>query len=85
MNLEWIPIKTRPLTEEEKSLEYVVDCDLDYMYDCELPEDGEDVLITTIWGSVSTDVFCNDCDGAYFETFGEDVVAWMHFPKPYEE
>lgn len=94
MNLEWIPIKKRPLTEEERKHfeEHVPDfLDLlksnyyeDTIYDCELPEDGDDVLVTTAWGAVSVDTFCNDCDGAYFEKFDEDIIAWMKLPEPYK-
>lgn len=85
MNLEWIPIKTRPLTEEEKNIDWVIDCCVDYMYDCELPDDGDEVLITTKWGTVATDIFHNDCDGAYFEKFEEDIVAWAFLPEPYKD
>lgn len=79
---EWIPIKTRPLTEEEK--EEYPDCD--FMYDCKLPEDGEEVLVTTSSGYVALDTFCRD-DGCYFECYCDqgDVLAWQPKPKPYKE
>lgn len=79
---EWIPIETRELTEEEKE-EYP---DATFMYDCKLPEDGEEVLVTTWSGDVSTDTFCRD-DGCYFESYCDegDVIAWMPKPKPYKE
>lgn len=84
----WIPIKTRPLTEKEKE-EYA---DLGYsedsissMYDCPLPEDGEEVLITTRYDDVRTDTFYRD-EGCYFETYcdEDDVKAWMPLPQPYK-
>lgn len=77
----WIPIKTRELTEEEK--EEYPDCT--FMYDCPLPEDGEEVLVTTWAGGVDLDTFCRD-DGCYFENYCDegDVVAWMPKPKPYD-
>lgn len=84
----WIPIKTRPLTAEEKEhyadLGYSEDS-IEFMYDCDLPEDGQVVLITDRLGNVEVDTFCRD-DGCYFEdNCGEDdVVAWMPFPTPYE-
>ena len=78
---EWITIKTRPLTEEEK--EAFPDCS--YMYDCQMPEDGQEVIVTTRWG-VRFDIYCKDVDGSYFESYCDDgeVLAWMPFPRPYE-
>lgn len=84
----WIPIKTRPLTAEEKEhyadLGYSEDS-IGFMYDCDLPEDGQEVLITERRGNVVVDTFCRD-DGCYFEDNcdEDDVVAWMPLPAPYE-
>lgn len=84
----WFPIKTRPLTKEEKEryayLGYSEDS-IDSMYDCPLPEDGEEVLITTLHDEVTTDTFYRD-EGCYFETYcdKDDVKAWMPKPKPYK-
>lgn len=79
---EWIPVKTRPLTEEEKEI-YP---DYTFIYDCRMPEDGEEVLVTTIFG-VSTDTYCADDCGCYFENYCDDgeVLAWKHLPEPYKE
>lgn len=79
---DWIPIETRPLTEEEKE-EYP---DYAIMYDCCLPEDGEEVLITTKYG-VRTDTFYRDEEGCYFESYCDEgeVLAWKPLPKPYKE
>lgn len=79
---EWIPIKTRPLTEEEKE-EYP---DFSFMYDCQMPEDQQEVLVSTKWG-VRTDIYYKDVDGCYFENYcdEDDVLAWMPFPQPYKE
>ena len=79
----WISIKTRPLTEEEKE-EYP---EATFMYDCPMPDDGEEVLITTQRGYVYIDTFINDgYFGWYFENFCDDgdVVAWAPMPKPYK-
>lgn len=78
---KWIKIITRELTEEEKEL--YPDCT--FMYDCPLPEDGEEVLVTTWAGNVALDTFCRD-DGCYFEYGCDegDVIAWMHKPEPYK-
>jgi hypothetical protein len=79
----WIPIKTRPMTEEEKEeigLEYA------FMYDCLLPDDGQNVLVTDCYGNVEVDTFCRDYEGVYFETNCDDgeVIAWMPLPQPYK-
>ena len=85
---KWIPIKTRPLTDKEKEeyadLGYSEDS-MSFMYDCHLPEDGEEVLITTRYDEVTTDTFYRD-EGCYFETYcdEDDVKAWMPLPKPYK-
>ena len=77
----WIPIITRPLTEEEKE-EHP---DAIFIYDCHMPDDGEEVFVSTKWG-VSTDTYCAEPDGCYFENYCDegDVLAWQPFPKPYE-
>lgn len=76
----WIPFKTRPLTDEEKQ-EYP---DWAYIFDCPLPDDGEEILLSNgkyVW----TDTFIND--GECYLDGGDDIddgMAWMHLPKPYE-
>lgn len=75
---EWIEIKTRPLTEEEK--EYY--SDIGYMYDCEMPDGGQEILIATITGYVGTDIYLDD---GHFRYFADDVVAWMPFPQPFKK
>ena len=86
----WIPIKTRPMTEEEKEhfSEYADSrCDDNYtMLDCPLPDDGQEVIVSSN-GYVGTDIFCRDsADGCYFEGYDiDDVDAWMSLPQPYTE
>ena len=76
----WIPFKTRPLTDEEKQ-EYP---DWTYIFDCPLPDDGEEILLSNgkyVW----TDTFIND--GECYLDGGDDIddgMAWMPLPKPYE-
>lgn len=84
---EWIPMTTRPMTEEEKDryreqLEYVDDA---VIFNCPLPDDGQEVLIT-VYGETELDTFYNDSvDGCYFENRDiDDVEAWMSKPKPYK-
>ena len=76
----WIPFKTRPLTDEEKQ-EYP---DWTYIFDCPLPDDGEEILLSNgkyVW----TDTFINE--GECYHDGGDDIddgMAWMHLPEPYE-
>jgi len=86
----WHPIKTRPLTEEEKAeLRENPNVDEDIVeakYDCALPEDGQEVLITTkAWNKLAITTFHFDVDGCYFEDWEDvdEVAAWMPLPKPY--
>ena len=90
INDGWIPVKTRDMTAEEIE-ELRESCDLfdsDYSdfwcYDCPLPDDQQDVLITTKWG-VSLVTCTHDDDGCYFDDYDDrdDVLAWMPLPKPY--
>lgn len=92
---EWIPIKYRPLTAKERiafaeyyGVEY---CDTleEKAFDCPMPEDGQEILISTSWGVVE-DVADNDIDGEGFICYGldgngdwEGVEAWMPKPKRY--
>ena len=83
----WVPVTTRPMTEEEKErhreqLEYADDV---VIFNCPLPDDGQEVLITA-YGETELDTFYRDAiDGCYFENRNiEDVRAWMPLPKPYK-
>ena len=81
---KWIPMTTRPMTEEEREhYREWSDVDEAMIFDCELPEDGQEVLVSR-GGYVCVDTFCTD-DGCYFEGVDiDDVDAWMPLPKPYE-
>lgn len=81
---EWIPIKKRPLTELEKD---IYPEGTDFIYDCDLPGDGQDVLITNQFHFICVDTFCRDENGCYFETWcdDDDVLAWMPLPEPYKD
>lgn len=85
---KWIPVKTRKLTHEEEQYMYEnSDYYYNYMFDCRLPEDGEEVLITTSTGEVTTTKFYDaGLEGSYFAFYEDegDVIAWMHLPKPYK-
>lgn len=76
----WIPIKTREMTDEEKERHP----ESTFMWDCPLPDDAQDVLISTSWGDVKICTFCVDEYGSYFDEMDEDdVLAWMPLPEPY--
>ena len=86
--LQWIPVITRDMTEEEKTemfekWEYCTDDDC-WMYDCPLPEDGQEVLVSTMCG-VSIDTFVID-EGCWFENHPDrgEVFAWMPLPETYK-
>lgn len=85
---EWIPIEVRPSTEEEKEYytEHEYPVDFMMMYDCPMPDDGQEVLITTSTGYVTTDTYYID-EGGYFENYCDegDVKAWMPKPEPYKK
>lgn len=94
---EWIPVKYRPMIVDERKafaehygIEYCDTVD-EKAFDCPLPEDGQEILVSTTWG-VRMDVADNDIDGDGFICYGleengdwEGVDAWMPLPKPYEE
>ena len=85
----WIPVKFRKLTEEEKKLykEREIFEGVETAWDCLLPDDGQDVLITTTYGDVMFSTFCVDeYDGMYFEDVDDEYIkAWMPLPEPYKE
>lgn len=78
---KWIPVVERPLTDEERE-EYGED--IEFMYDCILPEDGQEVLVSTPYGVRQTRFFTDY--GYYFEDYEDkgEVIAWMSLPTPFE-
>lgn len=91
MNFEWIPVKTRPKTEEEKEAYPNCEC----MFDCILPKDGEDILISlkfigwngNTYYDVDKDTALYDEEGCYLDSghSWENVTAWMPLPEPYND
>ena len=82
----WIPFKTRSLTDEEKE-----ECpDYDVMLDCQLPENGQRILVNVKWNGhecVQMDEYYDD-DGSYLDSgyeIGSEATAWMPLPEPYAE
>lgn len=90
--MTWTIITSRPMTDEEveeynERTGYGLEPGDGVIYTCELPEDGQEVLVYNIYGrGVSVDTFCDDVDGCYFEEHGEmdGIVAWMPLPEPPE-
>lgn len=88
----WIPIKFRPMTDEEiqereEALGIKLDPDEKFMFACPLPDDGQELLISTKWG-VGMDTCGYDPDYGYgLESNGDwdGVLAWMPLPEKYEE
>lgn len=82
---EWIPVKWHEITEEEREREEYPKYWKVYL-DCEMPEDGEEILVTTKYGVIA-DIGYNDYE--YYLESGrdwiDDVTAWMSFPEPYKE
>lgn len=78
----WHEIKTRELTElTEEEREYY-SYDISYVFVCEMPSDGDEILIATKWGT-DTDICCDDDYGLGLEKRGDwkDVLAWAYLPK----
>ena len=91
---EWIPVTYRPMTEEEEK-EFCVKWDIkegsleDWekrVFTCPLPEDGQEILISTHW-VVSEDVctWDDDCVGLEYRGDWDGVDAWMPKPEPYKK
>ena len=82
---EWIPVRWHEITEEEREREDYPKYWERYL-DCEMPDDGEDILTMTKYGVIA-DIGYNDYE--YYLESGrdwiDDVTAWMPFPEPYKE
>ena len=78
---QWIPVKTRELTEEEKRKEQ-----WEKAFECPIPEDEQEVLIVNNYGYIEIDRFYNWEGSCCFENncLDGDVIAWMPLPEPYK-
>ncbi|WP_418809701.1 hypothetical protein [Ruthenibacterium lactatiformans] len=88
--ITWHEVTCRALTAEEKA-EYAergyADYEVpEYIFDCEMPDDGDEILIATRWG-VDKDICSVDCDECNnligLEDHGDwdGVLAWAAMPK----
>jgi len=83
---KWIPVKFRKATEEEKRQyeEYGIH-DIEECWDCPLPDDGQEVLVSTAWGVDKDTFYIDSYYGMGFENYdSEDVDAWMPLPESYK-
>lgn len=92
---KWIPVTTRDMTEEEAK-ELLDGSDLKdfynnptsyWLYNCRLPDEGQEVLVSTKWGVTLTTFYCDADYGNYFEDYEDryDVDAWMPLPEAYKK
>lgn len=90
LDSQWILIKKRPGTDEEyEEFSQYGDCPREdfRVFECPLPDDDQEVLVTTRWGDVCIDTWHRDVDCCYFEDYSDDddVIAWMPKPEPYKK
>lgn len=79
----WIPFTERELTEDEKE-----SYDFDFLLDCKLPDEDEEILVTYSNGTVGQDIFMRDGFQCYLDSGNEfvtEAIAWQPLPKPYRE
>lgn len=79
---EWIPIKWHETTDDESlDKERYPLC-----LDCEMPEDGQEIVVCRKNGYVCVDTCIYD-DGYSLDSgcdWIDDVIAWMPLPEPYD-
>lgn len=81
----WIPIKWHDCTDEERE-EYGFAEEIVAVFDCDMPNDNQEILVTTSHGYVEKDV-CYIDDGYSLDSgydWIEDITAWMPLPPVYE-
>ena len=81
----WIPVKYHQISEKEREEESILK-NIQYMLDCKMPDDGQEIFVTngeTTWQDTSF----IDCDGYYLDSNYDwiDVTAWRPLPEPYKE
>ena len=81
----WIPIKYHEITESERK-ENGYPKDWVYFLDCEMPQDGQEILVQAKNGEIRWDV-CYEDDGFSLDSgwdWKDDIIAWMPLPEPYK-
>jgi len=82
----WVPIKWHNCTDEDRE-KYGFSNDIVAVFDCEMPDDDQPILVTTSHGYVNQDV-CYIDDGYSLDSgwdWIDDIKAWMPLPEPYRE
>lgn len=82
----WIPIKWHDCTDEDRE-KYGFNNDIVVVFDCEMPDDNQSILVTTSHGYINQDV-CYIDDGYSLDSgwdWIDDIKAWMPLPEPYQE
>lgn len=77
----WIPFEEKEADEDEKE---VYGCD--YILNCKLPDEDEEILVTYFSGHVGEDIFLRDGYECYLDSgmeFITEAIAWMPKPKAY--
>lgn len=83
---QWIPIKWHNCTDEDRE-KYGFGNDIVAVFDCEMPDDDQPILVTTSHGYVNQDV-CYIDDGYSLDSgwdWIDDVKAWRPLPEPYRK
>lgn len=81
----WIPVKYHQISEKERAEEFISN-DIQYILDCKMPDDEQEILVTngkTIWQDTSF----IDCDEYYLDSNYDwiKITAWRPLPDPYKE
>ena len=81
---KWIPIQYHEITEEERE-ENGFPKDWDYLLDCVMPQDDQEILVQDKYGVIRWDV-CYEDDGFSLDSGLDwcDIVAWQPLPTPYK-
>ena len=85
-NNGWIPFVQREMTEDEKESFG----DFNFMLDCQLPDEDEEILVTYKFKDelyVYVDTFMRDGSECYLDSgrdFVTEAVAWRKKPQPYQ-
>lgn len=63
------------------------DTDGEFVYDCDLPEDGQEILVTLIGGAICRDICYIDKIGYHLESGydWDDVLKWAPMPPAWWE
>ena len=81
----WIPVKYHQISEKERAEEFLSK-DIQYMLDCRMPDDEQEILVTNGEATWKDTCFI-DSNGYYLDGGYDwiDITAWQPLPEPYEE